>query len=96
MLGLVAIWWAIWKTQNVMCFKKKILRNPLEILCSTYAFMRYWASLYPEAMKEVIEKGVDLMLQTAIKLLGMKARVARHALIIKDKKDSDIDGDEDV
>jgi hypothetical protein len=47
-------------------------------------------------MKEVIEKGVDLMLQTTIKLLGMKARVARPVLIIKDKKDSDIDGDEDV
>jgi hypothetical protein len=47
-----------------------VLWNPLEILCSACAFMRYWACLYPEVTKEVIEEGVDLILHTTIMLLG--------------------------
>jgi hypothetical protein len=39
MLGLVAICWAIWKTRNAVCFEKKILRYPLEILCFACTFM---------------------------------------------------------
>jgi hypothetical protein len=37
-----------------------------------FSFMCYWAGLFPEVMKEVIEEGVDMMLQTAIKLLGRR------------------------
>jgi hypothetical protein len=32
MLGLAPICWAIWKTRNVVCFEKRIGKNPLEIL----------------------------------------------------------------
>jgi hypothetical protein len=39
-----------------------------------------WAGLYPEVTKEVIEEGVDLMLQMAIKLLGKKAKTAQSDL----------------
>jgi hypothetical protein len=86
MLRLAAICWAIWKTCNVVCFENKILRNPLEILCSTCAFICYWAGLYPKVMKEVIENDVDQMLQTTIKLLGKKTRVAGPVMAIEDKK----------
>jgi hypothetical protein len=64
MLGLAVICWAIWKTRNVVFFEKKISRNPLEILCSTCVFMRYWIGLYPKVTKEVINEGVDLMLES--------------------------------
>jgi hypothetical protein len=57
--------------------------------------MRYWAGLYPKVTKEIIEEGVDLMLQTAIKLLGRKkARTSWTILAIEDKKASNHeDGD---
>jgi hypothetical protein len=75
-----------------VCFKKKILRNPLKILCSACAFMRYWAGLYPGITKELIEEGVDVMLQTAIKLLGRKkARTSGVVLMIEDKNPQNTD-----
>jgi hypothetical protein len=60
----------------------------------TEAFMRYWSGLYPEVTKEVIEKGVNLMLQTAIRLLGKKAKAIGVVLAIEDKKTSNPDDDE--
>jgi hypothetical protein len=39
---------------------------------------------------------VDLMLQTTIKLLGKKARIARPAWAIEDKRNSDSNGEEDI
>jgi hypothetical protein len=48
--------------------------------------MRYWASLYPGITKEVIEEGVDVMLWTAIKLLGRKkGKTSGMVLMIEDK-----------
>jgi hypothetical protein len=47
MLGLLAICWVIWKTRNKICFEKKFIKNPCEIICPAYAFMRYWLGLYP-------------------------------------------------
>jgi hypothetical protein len=98
MLGLAVVCWAIWKSRNAVCFEKKILRNPLKIVCSACAFMRYWASLYPGITKEVIEEGVDVMLWTAIKLLGRKkGKTLGMVLMIEDKnpqntEDEDPDG----
>jgi hypothetical protein len=37
----------IWKTRNKICFEKKFIKNPCEIICPAYAFMRYWLGLYP-------------------------------------------------
>jgi hypothetical protein len=79
-----------------MCFEKKILRNPLEILCSACVYMRYWVGLYLVVTKEVIEERVDLMLQTTIKLLGKKAKTARLTLAIEDKKTPDGGDDKDA
>jgi hypothetical protein len=39
MLGLAPICWAIWKTRNVMCFEKRIVKNPMEILYYACVFM---------------------------------------------------------
>jgi hypothetical protein len=92
MLGLAAVCWVIWKTRNAVCFGKKIFRNPLEILCSACAYMRYWACLYPELAKEVIEEGVDVMLKTTIKLVGRKkARTSGRILMIEDMKPQNIE-----
>jgi hypothetical protein len=38
MLGLSVICWATWKSRNMACFEKKLLKNPCEIIFSAYAF----------------------------------------------------------
>jgi hypothetical protein len=61
--------------QGMMCvLKRKSFVIPLEILCFACAYMCYWAGLFPEVTKEAIEEGVDLMLQTTIKLPGRRRR----------------------
>jgi hypothetical protein len=74
MLGLAAICWAIWKARNRACFEKKLIKNPIEIIFSACALMHYWAGLYPEETQRLIKEGVDLMMKTAIKLIGSKER----------------------
>jgi hypothetical protein len=73
MLGLSAICWAIWKAKNKVCFEKKVLKNPLEIIISACALMCYWAGLYSESPQKMIKDGVNLMMKTAIRLIGSQA-----------------------
>jgi hypothetical protein len=47
--------------------------------------MRYWTGLYPENTREVIEEGVELMLHTAVRLLGKRAKRPGPVLAIEDK-----------
>lgn len=60
--GIMALCWAIWKTQNKMCFKRKPKHNPVEIICYSYVLMRYWADLYLEDNKETLIAGMNTML----------------------------------
>jgi len=32
-VGLAAICWALWRTRNNICFDKKVVRSPTEIIC---------------------------------------------------------------
>jgi hypothetical protein len=48
MVDLVAVWWAIWKRRNRVCFEKKQVKNPGELLFSACAFLRYWVGLQRE------------------------------------------------
>jgi hypothetical protein len=49
LFGFAAVCWAIWKAQNRACFdKKKLIKNPSEIIYSTCMFMKYWADLYAD------------------------------------------------
>jgi hypothetical protein len=60
------------KQETEHALKKKLIKNPIEILFSACAFIRYWAGLYPEETQKLIQEGVDLMMKTAIKLIGKK------------------------
>lgn len=60
--GVAAICWSIWCARNKACFDKKIIKNPLEIICHAGALVKFWACLYQEMDMEAIEKGVDHML----------------------------------
>jgi hypothetical protein len=53
--------------------RKKQIKNPNELLFSACAFLRYWAGLErDEDQRQLINAGVDLMMRTAMKLLGKK------------------------
>ena len=82
MLGLSAICWAIWRTRNAVIFEKKFIKHPCEIICSACAFMRFWAGLYPESMKEIIMAGADSMLKTALRILGSQ----RERVLLDDQE----------
>jgi hypothetical protein len=56
MLGLAAIFWAIWKAWNKFCFEKKVIKNPSEIIFSACMFMKYWAGLYTGDEQEMIKE----------------------------------------
>lgn len=43
--GIAAICWAIWKSRIKACFERKIIKNPLEIICHACELMDYWADL---------------------------------------------------
>jgi hypothetical protein len=62
-------------------------------------FIRYWAGLYQEDYQEdtqrTITAGVDLMMRTALKLLGKQGGAA-PTLLIKDKAEEDVDRQEDA
>jgi hypothetical protein len=53
------------KREIVFALRKIYFSNPIEILYSTCAFMRYWVGLYLEITKKMIEAGVNMMMKTA-------------------------------
>jgi hypothetical protein len=58
-MGLVTVCWAVWKASNPRLFYKKPIYSLGEILYSSYLFMKYWASLYPEDKQQMINIGVE-------------------------------------
>jgi hypothetical protein len=40
-VGLTAVIWAIWRTRNVVCFDKKRIKSPTEIVCLICSFLTY-------------------------------------------------------
>jgi hypothetical protein len=56
------ICWAIWKARNKLCFEKKPIKGPVEIMFSDCALMKYWVGLYPEDAQKMINAGVETML----------------------------------
>jgi hypothetical protein len=58
--------------------------------------MSYWSGLYPEDTQKLIKDGVDLMMKTAIKLLGRKDDSSTLALKNKDSDmPSDVEDDQE-
>ena len=50
-VGLVAICWAIWRVRNTVCFEKKRVKSPSEIVCMMCSFFTYWAGLQQVEME---------------------------------------------
>jgi hypothetical protein len=89
MLRLSAICWAIWSTRNKTCFEKIMVKGPNEIIFSACFFMNYWAGLYPDDAQEIIKKGVQSMIQAAIKLLGKPRETQGSRLLLTSGEEED-------
>jgi hypothetical protein len=63
--------------------KRKTLRFLADILFYACVLTQYWAGLYPEDTQKMIAAGVELMMKTALHLLGKKGR-PRSVLMLKD------------
>jgi hypothetical protein len=50
MIGLAAICWAVWQSRNGVCFERKNIRSPTEIICLT-SYLNYRAGLSKDTMK---------------------------------------------
>jgi len=66
MPGLAAICWSLWMARNGVCFENKIVRSPTEIICSTSSLLSYWAGLQEEGDRELLEKGAEILKNTAL------------------------------
>jgi hypothetical protein len=60
-----------------MCFEKKCINNPNEILFSTCTFMKYWAGLHRAEERSTIEAGVEIIMKPATTV--MRNQTARQA-----------------
>jgi hypothetical protein len=58
------------------------------------ALLQYWACLYPEDTQKMIAIGVELMMKTALRLLGKNGGGAQ-VLALKDAEDDKDDEDSD-
>jgi hypothetical protein len=74
--GLAAIYWATWKIHNRICFEKVLLRNVFEATFSVVSFMRYWTGMQSEDTQRMISMGVNLMVNTAMKLMHGRSNSA--------------------
>jgi hypothetical protein len=52
--------------RNNVCFEKKKVRSPTEIICSTSAFLKYWAGLQNEEGKILLEAGAEALKNAAL------------------------------
>jgi hypothetical protein len=78
-------------SKKLICFEKKVFRNPTEILYTAYAFL---GQVLSGGHKEGCRGGcgADMMLQT-IRLLGKKAKTWGSVLAIEDNKTPALDDD---
>lgn len=67
-MGIAALCWAIWKACNKACFDRIIIKHPVLFFYHICALIKYWAGLFGEADKKLLEDGVKILLQIAVKL----------------------------
>jgi hypothetical protein len=96
---LAAVCWALWLARNNLCFEKKRINNPSEIIYSACTFMDYWSGLYPDDTQVLNKKGVQVMIQAVVKILGKsRERQGQKLLLLteteEDKEESE-DGDQE-
>nr|TKW15340.1 hypothetical protein SEVIR_5G231500v2 [Setaria viridis] len=49
------------KTRNAVCFEKKQIKSPTEVICLASSFISYWAGLQKQDDKQNMEAGAEAM-----------------------------------
>ena len=65
-VGLAAVYWAIWRSRNSVCFEDKRIKSPTEIVCMICSFLTYWAGLLKEDLKTQVVQGADVVKTVAL------------------------------
>ena len=65
-VGLAAVYWAIWRSRNSVCFEDKRINSPTEIVCMICSFLTYWAGLLSEDLKDQVIQGADAVKTAAL------------------------------
>jgi hypothetical protein len=92
---VAALCWVIWKTWNKACFDGKTLSNPVELICYTCVFLRYWAGLQNEGEKGILNEGAARLQQVAIQAQELCRKIKRKRLRDDNDKNEDDGGSDD-
>ena len=63
---VAAICWSLWIARNGVCFEKKMIRSPAEIIWSACSFLSYWAGLQKEEDRDQLEEGATALKNAAL------------------------------
>jgi hypothetical protein len=79
-----------------VCFEKKDLKDPSDIVFSACVFMRYWAGIYSEEAQAMINAGVESMMRTVLLILRKQSvaprRIEAGSSRFVEEEDDDQDG----
>ncbi|PNT60803.1 hypothetical protein BRADI_5g05195v3 [Brachypodium distachyon] len=79
--GVAAICWAIWKSRNNACFENKWIKHPVDLICYTCVFLKYWAGLHKQADKEALLEGAAVLQRVALGIhAGEEAKMLEDAV----------------
>ncbi|RCV36794.1 hypothetical protein SETIT_8G010000v2 [Setaria italica] len=66
MVGLSAVFWAIWISRNKVFFEAKQCRSPTGIICLAASFLSYWAGLLKPEDKGDLAAGAEALKAAAL------------------------------
>nr|TKW38294.1 hypothetical protein SEVIR_1G105300v2 [Setaria viridis] len=66
MVGLSTICWDIWLARNSVCFDRKIIRSPTEIICSASSFLMFWVELQKGGRQAKLKERAEALKTTAL------------------------------
>jgi hypothetical protein len=52
--------------RNSICFDKKYIKSPSEIVCLASSFVSYWAGLHKQGDQQSLEEGAATMKEAAL------------------------------
>jgi hypothetical protein len=82
MVGLAAVVWAIWRARNNICFEKKFIRSPTEIICSALSFILFWAELQGADNRAILEAGAEVLRSRALLFHPSEAPAADTGMVL--------------
>jgi hypothetical protein len=79
--------------RNKLCFEWKNIHNSIPIICHACALMNYWAGLYSEVDKKILEAGVNSMMQITMRFCWTRSLEgainfgSRRTMVVNSKVD---------